>query len=88
MDEIITITLTGETAQMLRLLSDSLGFTPEMTAQYAIRLVAACAHEGLIADTPLRAWPEEVRGEAQALRGTGTGGKVLAFTRREPENAE
>ena len=88
MDENITITLTGETAQMLRLLSDSLGFTPEMTAQYAIRLVAACAHEGLIADTPLRAWPEEVRGEAQALRGTGTGGKVLAFTRREPENAE
>lgn len=88
MKENITITLTGETAQMLRLLSDSLGFTPEMTAQYAIRLVAACAHEGLIADTPLRAWPEEVRGEAQALRGTGTGGKVLAFTRREPENAE
>ena len=88
MEENITITLTGETAQMLRLLSDSLGFTPEMTAQYAIRLVAACAHEELIADTPLRAWPEEVRGEAQALRGTGTGGKVLAFTRREPENAE
>ena len=88
MEENITITLTGETAQMLRLLSDSLGFTPEMTAQYAIRLVAACAHEGLIADTPLRACPEEVRGEAQALRGTGTGGKVLAFTRREPENAD
>ena len=88
MEENITITLTGETAQMLRLLSDSLGFTPEMTAQYAIRLVAACAHEGLNADTPLRAWPEEVRGEAQALRGTGTGGKVLAFTRREPETAE
>lgn len=88
MEENITITLTGETAQMLMLLSDSLGFTPEMTAQYAIRLVAACAHEGLIADTPLRAWPEEVRGEAQALRGTGTGGKVLAFTRREPDDGE
>ena len=88
MEENITITLTGETAQMLRLLADSLGFTPEMTAQYAIRLVAACAHEGLIADTPLRAWPEEVRGEAQALRGTGTGGKVLAFTRREPDDGE
>ena len=88
MEENITITLTGETAQMLMLLSDSLGFTPEMTAQYAIRLVAACAHEGLIADTPLRAWPEEVRGEAQALRGTGTGGKVLAFTRREPDGGE
>ena len=34
MEENITITLTGETAQMLRLLSDSLGFSPEMTAQY------------------------------------------------------
>ena len=88
MEENITITLTGETAQMLRLLSESLGFTPERTAQYAIRLVAACAHEGLSADTPLRAWPEEARGEAQALRGTGTGGKVLAFTRREPDDGE
>ena len=84
----MTLSLSGEAARELALLSESLGFTPEMTAEYAIRLVAACAREGLIADTPLRAWPEEVRGEAQALRGTGTGGKVLAFTRREPENAE
>ena len=88
MEEKITLCLTGEAAQELLRLSDSLGFTPEMTAEYAIRLVAACAREGLIADTPLRAWPQDVRGEAQALRGTGTGGKVLAFTRREPENAE
>ena len=88
MEEKITLCLSGEAAQELLRLSDSLGFTPEMTAQYAIRLVAACAHEGLIADTPLRAWPEEVRGEAQALRGTGTGGKVLAFTRREPDGGE
>ena len=88
MEEKITLCLTGEAAQELLRLSDSLGFTPEMTAEYAIRLVAACAREGLIADTPLRAWPEEARGEAQALRGTGTGGKVLAFTRREPETAE
>ena len=87
MEEKITLCLTGEAAQELLLrLSDSLGFTPEMTSEYAIRLVAACAREGLIADTPLRAWPEEVRGEAQALRGTGTGGKVLAF-RATPKNA-
>ena len=84
----MTLSLSGEAARELALLSESLGFTPEMTAEYAIRLVAACAHEGLIADTPLRAWPEEVRGEAQALRGTGTGGKVLAFTRREPDDGE
>ena len=84
----MTLSLSGEAARELALLSESLGFTPEMTAEYAIRLVAACAREGLIADTPLRAWPEEVRGEAQALRGTGTGGKVLAFTRREPDDGE
>ena len=88
MEEKITLCLTGEAAQELLRLSDSLGFTPEMTAEYAIRLVAACAREGLIADTPLRAWPQDVRGEAQALRGTGTGGKVLAFTRREPDDGE
>ena len=70
MEEKITLCLTGEAAQELLRLSDSLGFTPEMTAEYAIRLVAACAREGLIADTPLRAWPQDVRGEAQALRGT------------------
>lgn len=88
MEEKITLCLTGEAAQELLRLSDSLGFTPEMTAEYAIRLVAACAREGLIADTPLRAWPQDVRGEAQALRGTGTGGKVLAFPQRERAGEE
>ena len=88
MEEKITLCLTGEAAQELLRLSDSLGFTPEMTAEYAIRLVAACAREGLIADTPLRAWPQDVRGEAQALRGTGTGGKVLTFPQRERAGEE
>ena len=88
MEEKITLCLTGEAAQELLRLSDSLGFTPEMTAEYAIRLVAACAREGLNADTPLRAWPQDVRGEAQALRGTGTGGKVLAFPQRERAGEE
>ena len=88
MEEKITLCLTGEAAQELLRLSDSLGFTPEMTAEYAIRLVAACAREGLIADTPLRAWPQDVRGEAQAMRGTGTGGKVLTFARRERAGEE
>ena len=88
MEEKITLCLTGEAAQELLRLSDSLGFTPEMTAEYAIRLVAACAREGLIADTPLRAWTQDVRGEAQALRGTGTGGKVLAFPQRERAGEE
>ena len=88
MEEKITLCLTGEAAQELLRLSDSLGFTPEMTAEYAIRLVAACAREGLIADTPLRAWPQDVRGEAQALRGPGTGGTVLTVARRERAGAE
>ena len=88
MEEKITLWLAGEAAQELLRLSDSLGFTPEMTAEYAIRLVAACAREGMIADTPLRAWPQDVRGEAQALRGTGTGGKVRAFPQRERAGEE
>jgi len=83
--EEITLRLSGEAFEALTRLSDSLGFSPEMTAEYAIRLVAACAREGLIADTPLRAWPREAREQAGALRGTGTGGKVLAFPGGEPE---
>ena len=42
-----------------------------MTAEYAIRLVSACVQEGLIADVPARAWPQEAR----LL--TGTHGKVI-----------
>ena len=81
----ITLNLSAEAYEELIQLSDSLGFSPELTAEYAIRLVGACAREGLIADTPLRAWPASVRGEAQALRQTGTGGKVLAFPCGEKE---
>ena len=86
MEEKLTLCLTGEAARELTLLSDSLGFTPEMTAEYAIRLVAACAREGLIADTPLRAWPQDAREEAQALGGAG--GKVLAFPQRRRAGEE
>lgn len=85
MGEEITLRLSGEACEELTRLSESLGFSPEMTAEYAIRLVAACARAGLIADTPLRAWPDEAREEARALRGTGTGGKVLVFPGGEAE---
>lgn len=79
----IALSLSAEAYEELMQLSESLGFSPDMTAEYAIRLVGACAREGLIADTPLRAWPAQAREPARALRETGTGGKVLAFAPKE-----
>ena len=69
----ITIDLPEDTYEELLALSQAVGFSPEMTAEYAIRLVSACVREGLIEDVPARAWPRE----AQLL--TGTGGKVIDF---------
>ena len=68
----VTLDLDEQTLDKLDALADSLGFTQEMAAVYAIRLVSACVEEGLISDVPARAWPREARL-------TGTGGKVLAF---------
>lgn len=84
----ITLELSGEAYEELVQLSDALGFSPEMTAEYAIRLVGACAREGLLDDTPLRAWPKDARGPAAALRSTGTGGKVLCFPGAEKTGEE
>ena len=72
----LTITLNQDSYEELLDLADRLGFTPEMAAAYAVRLVNACVREGLIEDIPARAWPRE----AQALAGTGA--KVLAFSGR------
>lgn len=69
-----TIKLPQDAYRELQSLSDTLGFPPELAATYAIRLVSACYREGLISDTPGRAWP------AQARRESVTGGaRVLAF---------
>ena len=74
----IALEMDEETLDKLDRLADSLGFTREMAAVYAVRLVSACVEEGLIEDVPARAWPRE----AQLL--TGTGGKVIELqTRRE-----
>lgn len=73
MQQTITLNLDRDTCEKLQALSDSLGFSQEMAAVYAIRLVSACVSEGLIEDVPARAWPKE----AQLL--TGTGGKVIDF---------
>lgn len=68
----LTLELTQDTEEGLGELAQSLGFSREMAAVYAIRLVTACMREGLLADVPPVVWPEQTRM-------TGTGGKVLAF---------
>ena len=78
----VTLELDEQTLHKLDALADSLGFTQEMAAIYAIRLVSACVEEGLIDDVPARAWPKE----AQLL--TGTGGKVIEFYARREKNAK
>lgn len=78
----VTLDLDEQTLDKLDALAESLGFTQEMAAVYAIRLVSACVEEGLLADVPARAWP----GEAQLL--TGTGGKVIEFYARREKNAK
>ena len=71
----VTLDLDRDAYDTLTALADSLGFTREAAAEYAVRLIGACVREGLIDDVPASAWPKE----AQLL--TGTGGKVLAFPR-------
>ena len=78
----VTLDLDEQTLDKFDALADSLGFTQEMAAIYAIRLVSACVEEGLLADMPARAWPRE----AQLL--TGTGGKVIEFYARREKNAK
>ncbi|MGN0775727.1 MAG: hypothetical protein ACI4MM_03520 [Candidatus Ventricola sp.] len=78
----VTLNLDGQTLEKLDALAGSLGFTQEMAAVYAIRLVSACVEEGLIEDVPACAWPRE----AQLL--TGTGGKVIEFYARREKNAK
>ena len=78
----VTLDLDEQTLDKLDALADSLGFTQEMAAVYAIRLVSACVEEGLLADVPARAWPRE----AQLL--TGTGGKGIEFYARREKNAK
>ena len=70
----MTIKLPQDAYQDLQSLSETLGFPPELAATYAIRLVAACYREGLIADTPSRAWPPQARRESVA-----GGARVLSF---------
>lgn len=63
----ITLNLDADTERKLAQLADALGYSQEFAAIYAVRLVSACMREGLIDNTPARAWPEE----AQTLVGGG-----------------
>ena len=74
----LTLALTGDDAKELANLCAAVGFPPELTAIYAIRLVSACVREGLFADLP-GAWPTQA--QLPGLFDTGTGGKVLDFRR-------
>ena len=69
----VMLRLDAQTHAQLDVLSETLGFSREMAAIYAIRLVGACMREGLLEDIPARAWPRE----AGAL--TAAMGKVIAF---------
>lgn len=72
----VTMEIPQEASRELDRLADTLGWPREAALLYAVRLVNACFREGLIDDTPPGAWPRE----AQSLYGTGTGGKVIAFS--------
>ena len=73
----VTLNLDADTEKKLLQLSSALGYSPEMAAVYAVRLVSACMREGLIHDVPARAWPRE----AQKL--TGGGARVLEMPQRK-----
>jgi len=78
----VTIRLDAQTNAQLDALSDALGFSAEMAAVYAIRLISACMREGLLEDVPAHAWPRE----ADLL--TAAAGRVINFPRMKAADAE
>jgi len=81
MGRTVTLRLDAQTDAQLDALSDALGFSREMAAEYAIRLIGACMREGLIADMPARAWPQEAGLLTEA-------GRVIDFPRAKAADAE
>ena len=75
MERRITLHLDENTDERLTELAGLLGYSREMAAVYAVRLVSACVREGLIRDVPACAWP----GDAQAL--CATQNRVLTLPR-------
>ena len=75
------IALTEDTCREVRILSERLGYPPEMAVHYAVRLVNACIREGLLSDISAEIRPEDAQSGAHVLRSTGTMGKVIEFPR-------
>ena len=82
MERTITLRLDAQTDAQLDALSNALGFSREMAAVYAIRMIGACMREGLIEDVPARAWPQE----ANLL--TAAVGRVIDFPCAKAAEAE
>ena len=82
MGKSILLRLDAQTDMQLEALSQALGFSKEMAAVYAVRLVSACMREGLIEDVPMRAWPEEAQMLKTAM------GKVIAFPGGKTANVQ
>ena len=72
----VTLNLDADTHKKLTALAEQLGYSREMAAVYAVRLVSACVREGLIRDMPRSAWPAE----AERLAG---GSRVLEMPRKK-----
>ena len=82
MEKRIALRLDAQTDAQLEALSQAIGFSKEMAAVYAVRLVCACMREGLIEDMPMRAWPHEAR----LLKAAA--GKVIDFPGGKTVNAQ
>jgi len=78
----VTLRLDALEQAQLDAISNALGFSHEMAAVYAIRLVGACMREGLIENTPARIWPREADLLTTAM------GKVIAFPGARAAEAE
>ncbi|MBQ4264985.1 MAG: hypothetical protein IJB85_05685 [Clostridia bacterium] len=78
MERGITLHLDENTDERLTELAGLLGYSREMAAVYALRLVSACVREGLIRDVPACAWP----GEAKPLCDTQNRVLTLPHTKK------
>ena len=82
MGQKVTLDLDRDVYDTLTALADSLRFTREAAAEYAIRMIGACMREGLLEDVPARAWPQE----ANLL--TAAVGRVIDFPCAKAAEAE
>lgn len=57
----ITLNLDADTERKLTALAAHLGYSREMAAIYAVRLISACMREGLLDGALSCAWPEEAQ---------------------------